>query len=797
MGSEMCIRDSKNGVLKKYDTSDGLTDNDVRSVEVDKHGGIWIGTVRGLSYISPDRENISAYYGGYGLVESVFNQTLYSVDADRIYLGNDLGMTSFSPDSVPSPGFGKDVMVSAFYLNGERLVPEAMTGRHHVIEGCQVRPDALYLPYKSNALTLRMSTMDFRDASNISYMWRLNSKDDWTRNPPGENLIYLPHLDPGSYDFEVCAVENNIMSNPTHIRIFISYPWYMSFWTKTAYALIFISLMVMCWIVFRKKRDEKIYDEKIKFFMDISHDLRSPITLILNPLESLLKQPFEPEIKGKLQTMHRNLYRMLSLVNQLLDIRKLEKGKMRLYCKMTDINTFVGEMVDMFRQQAEFKKQTITFRGLPQSRLVWLDRNNFDKILVNLISNAIKYTQEGGEIDVSIDLVDDARLGQCVSVVVSDNGVGLDAKMQARIFERFYRVENDHSHSTGGFGIGLDLCRRLVTLHHGFISGRNREDGVRGSVFTVTIPLDESLYGDAELKRGEDIPAEVGARSIIGMGNSPAGELPTRPAPLSAGKYILFVDDDEEMRSYVSEQLGKVYKVRTASNGAEALKMVGDRKPDIIISDVVMPEVDGLTLLKRLKSNGDTNHIPVLLLSSKSTVADRMIGWDKGADGYLGKPFSIEELEAMAGMLIENRMRMKGKYSGAQTTEGKIAAPEVKGNDEVLMDRVLKEINAHLDDPQFNVENLSECVGVSRVHLHRKLKEIIGMSPSDYIRTIRLKRACELLKRHDIEVTQVAFEIGICSQSHFSTHFKRYTGYSPSEYRARYVGGGEPEQEPD
>ena len=187
----------------------------------------------------------------------------------------------------------------------------------------------------------------------------------------------------------------------------------------------------------------------------------------------------------------------------------------------------------------------------------------------------------------------------------------------------------------------------------------------------------------------------------------------------------------------------------------------------------------------------------MLLLSSKSTVADRMIGWDKGADGYLGKPFSIEELEAMAGMLIENRMRMKGKYSGAQTTEGKIAAPEVKGNDEVLMDRVLKEINAHLDDPQFNVENLSECVGVSRVHLHRKLKEIIGMSPSDYIRTIRLKRACELLKRHDIEVTQVAFEIGICSQSHFSTHFKRYTGYSPSEYRARYVGGGEPEQEPD
>ena len=233
--------------------------------------------------------------------------------------------------------------------------------------------------------------------------------------------------------------------------------------------------------------------------------------------------------------------------------------------------------------------------------------------------------------------------------------------------------------------------------------------------------------------------------------------------------------------------------MKEASDGVEALKIVADWKPDIVVSDVVMPEMDGLTLLKRLKANTETSHIPVVLLSSKTAVADRMAGWDKGADGYLGKPFNTEELEALVDTLIENRLRMKGKYSGAQDTEGKIDAPEMKGNDEVLLDRIMKEINAHIDDPDLNVERLSSEVGVSRAHLHRKMKDLIGMTPSDYIRNIRLKRACELLKRPDIEVTQVAYRIGFTSQPHFSSHFKRYTGFTPSEYREKCLAGATPD----
>lgn len=776
--------DLKKGVTKRFTASDGLTDNDVRSIVVDKNDGVWIGSLHGISYLAKDTRKFLAYYGGYGLVENVFNHALYSKANDRIYLGNDLGMTSFRPETVPSPGFTKNIKVSAFYLNGDRIVPETKVGKRRVIEGSQVNPDAIHLPYKSNALTLRMSTMDFRNASNISYMWRLNSGSDWMRTPPGESLIYLPHLDPGVYDFEVCAVENNILSDFTRIKICISFPWYMSFWAKLVYAVIFVAMIVMGWFVFKKKRDEKINDEKIKFFIDISHDLRSPITLILSPLETLLKQQTDPETKSMLGTMHRNVIRMLSLVNQLLDIRKLDKGKMHLHCKLTDVDSFVGEMVEMFRSQAESKKQTIRFEGWNRDTKIWLDRNNFDKILVNLISNAIKYTPAGGCIDVKVSAVDDQRLGECMAVSVTDNGIGLDSKTEAKLFERFYRGDNDYSQATRGFGIGLDLCRRLVDLHHGAISGHNRDDSVKGSVFTVLIPVDERFYKPGELVDGSQAE-DSESRKLIKPDPSPAGDGSARTKSLPTGKYILFVDDDEEMRSYVSSQLGKMFKVKLASNGAEALKMVGDKKPDIIISDVVMPEMDGLTLLKRLKSNVDTNDIPVILLSSKVSVADRLSGWDKGADAYLGKPFNIDELELLAAMLIENRLRMKGKYSGAQDTDGKIAAPEMKGNDQALMDRILKEIDEHIEDPEFNVEKLADEVGVSRTHLHRKLKDLIGMTPSDYIRNIRLKRACELLRRGDIEVTQIAYKIGFTSQSHFSTHFKRYTGFSPSEYRSK------------
>lgn len=783
--------DPEKGVLEKFTTVNGLSDNDIRSISRDHKGGKWIGTMRGLSYLPANKDTLLSYYGGNGLVETSFNLVRFSPEQKRVFLGSDLGITSFMPDSLPAPGFDSDIHISAMYINGKRISPKGGGDKWEVMEATADKPLTIYLPYKENSITLRLSTMDYRDASNIRYKWRLGKKDVWIQGEPGENTIILPHLDPGEYNLEICALENNVGSQPRIIRIVISSPWYMTFWAKLAYAVIFMALVTLGFVVYKKKKDEEVNEDKIKFFMDVSHDIRSPMTLIMSPLESLMKKNLEPEVDSKLRVMHRNAQRVMNLVNQLLDIRKLDKGKMRLSCRKTDISLFVSELVDLFQPQAEEKKQILTYSHEGDSIEAWLDRDNFDKIMVNIISNAIKYTPEGGSIEVGLSKVKDADLGECFRVSVTDSGIGLDPKMIHRLFEPFYRIREDHAPATVGTGIGLDLCSRLVSLHHGRIEGDNRADGIKGSVFTVTIPIDTSRYGDDELNETASEENESGMHLML-SGASGNGEMHTKRKSFVSGGKVLIVDDDMELRSYIAGSLGADYKVKDAVDGNEALKIVADWKPDIVISDVMMPGMDGLTLLRRLKTSAETNHLPVILLSSKVALADRMAAWDKGADGYLGKPFNIEELKALVDTLLDNRLRMKGKFSGAQETEGKIETIEVKGNDEVLFERIMKVINAHLDNPDLNVEMLANEVGVSRAHLHRKMKDLIGMTPSDYMRNIRLKRACELLKRPDIEVTQVAYSTGFTSQPHFSSHFKRYTGFSPSEYRAKCLSGSDP-----
>lgn len=786
----LIIIDSAGKDLKKYTTADGLVSNDIRGLAIDRKGGLWISTLHGLSFLNPADSTFVSFHGGYGLVENSFRNIGATETGRTIYTSSNLGVTSFSPETVLAPGFGSDIKISGIYLNGHRLSPTVKLSDRPLVEGEAMRPTALYLPYKANALTLRLTTMDFRDGSNVQYRWQLEGySKDWITSAPGESLIYLPHLDPGKYKLTIQAIENQILSEPLTVDINISVPWYLSWWAKLIYWLLFITLVTLLFIVWKRKRQAREDEARIKFFMDVSHDIRSPITLIMSPLESLMKEPFSNEVKMKLQTMHRNSQRILSLVNQLLELRKLEKGKPRLACRLTDMNDFVSELVMMFTPQASEKGLTLTFQSGEELPAIWVDRSNFDKILVNLISNAIKYTPKGGNIVVRNSLIDNPEIGKAVEVSVIDSGIGLDSKTEHRLFERFYQGSNETGSIKSGFGIGLDLCRRLVEFHHGVISGRNRTDGVKGSVFAVALPVGTASYTTEELIVEDKEPEEESVRDVVLTSTLPQPENEERPIKSGGQKTILVIDDDVELRDYICGYLGKHYKVKSAPDGGEALRIIADKQPDLIISDVMMPVVDGLTLLQRLKKNADMHHIPVIILSSKQEIADRMAGWDRGADGYLGKPFHIEELEALVENLIDNRLRMKGKFSGVQDTDGKIAAPEMKGNDEALLDRVMKVINQNIEDPKLNVEKLAQDVGLSRAHLHRRMKEMVGMTPSDFIRTIRMRRACELLRKGDVAVTQVAYKVGFTSQPHFSTIFKNFTGFTPSEYRDQVERG--------
>lgn len=780
--SGLFVIDPNKKTCRRLTPNDGLSDIYVSTIAFDNENNAWVGTHGGLNRITPDF-SVTPFYGRNDMSDNDFFSSAISPDGNILLFSGEKGITMLSPAQLKKPMFETDIFISAIYLNGKKANLSTLTS-----SGDKVIPDGKYdtdrirLSYRDNSVVLRMSTKDFRDTDNLMFQWRIPGViNEWTSTSPGSSVITLPHFNSGNYKLEIRAVENGLYSNIKTVAISVTPPWYLSTVAKIFYSLILCSIIFLAWKVIRHRHKERDNEERIKFFINISHEIRSPLTLILSPLERIMKKQHDPETAKNLNVMHRNATRILSLINQLLDIRKIEKGKMQIRRSPTEFISFTNELVEIFKPQAEEKGLNLKFEVEDPSidtLNVWIDRYNFDKVLVNLISNAIKYTPSGGEISVTIGKGSNATMGDYAEVKVADTGIGLDEKNLSYLFDRFYQGKFNRSDVPLGFGIGLDLCRLLVELHDGTITAANRTDR-QGSCFTVRLPI-----RDTEDTEADETESSGNERNITSL-STPLLKPESKRKSRNSSSKILIVDDDAEIRTFLTDILTGFGKVTVATNGEEAMISVMESMPDLIITDVVMPRMDGLTLLKTIKSNVDTNHIPVILLSSKNDVTDRMAGWDKGADGYLGKPFIMEELMAMVDNLIENRLRLKGKLSGTQQPDGKIDTPDIKGNDKILIDKIVSIINKHLDDPNLNVEKLCQEVGLSRAHLNRKMKELFGLTPSEFIRNVRLRKACELLKQPDVDISQIAYSIGFSSQPHFSTAFKRFTGISPTDYRRK------------
>ena len=776
------------GVTAKYTVKDGLPDNDVRTLERDEKGGIWIGTMKGMAYIPAGEKKIRSCGGRYGMAHASNLFSDKGASPSRILMGNFENIVMFAPDSFTQSTFDGEICITGLYVNGRRLTGESREGSRLMLEGPVSHPEAIHLSHKDNSLVLRLSTMDFRDSSDLRYEWQLDGEGDiWHSSSPGESLIYLPPLKSGHHVLRLRGWENDISSDITELNLDVKAPWYLSNMAYSVYAVLIFMIFGLIYKVLKNKREEEFYEARIRYFMDISHELRSPVTLMLSPVETLLKQSHSPETTTQLLTMRRNGQRVLHLVDQLLDLRKIEKGKMRLVYSDVDIRAFVEELVEMFKPMAVEKKQKLTFVCSEKEMWGKVDRSNLDKILVNLISNAIKYTPEGGSVSVELKKTSDSFSGPHYTVTVTDTGIGLDNKVLSHLFERFYRNREFHHGNASGFGIGLDLCMRLVELHKGDITAKNREDGVKGSVFTVTLPLNPANPA-ADTDSVEILPKRRNLPDLVsGPGSS------VKPSKSGHRFRIMVVDDDEELREYIKACLSPAYKVVPVPDAETALKELSEKLPDLIVTDIKMDGIDGISFLRRIKANMSTQHIPVILFSSAGGSDERVRGWKSGADGYLAKPFAVDELEGMISGLLSTRSKLKGKFSGSQENVDKITAPKVKGVDEELMDKINRYINDNLSEAAMNVDALSEYVGLSRSQLHRRMKDIIGVAPSDYIRNVKLRKACEMLSHGDVDIAQVAYSLGFNAQSHFSTLFKRYTGMTPTEYRAMGKDGTEAE----
>ena len=434
---------------------------------------------------------------------------------------------------------------------------------------------------------------------------------------------------------------------------------------------------------------------------------------------------------------------------------------MTLRCQETDIVQYVGNLLKSYEYTA--KERSISFRYNPtlDKLYVWFDRKAIDKVVDNLLSNAFKYTYDNGEIEVRVSEDD----GKNALLQVIDNGMGIKGDPR-KLFDRFYQGTTSRSMHIEGTGIGLNLCKMMVEMHHGTIDAANRDDN-QGSVFSVRLPL-----GCNHLKKEELVLSETVEK--------------VAKAKPQTNYRIMIVDDDEEIGSYISQELGYYYRITPVTSGRDALRLLlgaePDKQFDLVVSDVMMPEMDGFTLLRLIKTNMNINHIPVVMLTSKAAVANRLEGLEKGADAFLAKPFDMDELHMVINNLISKNLRLKGKFSGTQQQKDKVEEKQVKGNDELLMERVMKVINDHLDDSDFNVEILTKEVGISRAQLHRKMKEMTGLPISEFIRNIRLEQAVRLLEEQKINITQVAYITGFSSLAHFSTVFRKQFGVSPTDY---------------
>lgn len=742
----------KTKVISLFPHSEQLRDKVICGIVTDRKGDIWLSTSMGIWEYNKSTGKFISHISGNGLTtkEYIIGAVMHRKD-DMIGFGTNDGVTVFYPELVKKNGIKMgQVYLTNFILGGKSI-------------DCQ--SDYFEIPYSENSFSMEFSLLNYKNTDNIGFQYRINGAKDWTSTNEGNNVLAFNKLRPGKYVIEVRAYNNGIHSKYTKtITVIVNEPWYASTFACIIYILLASWIVYMIGAYYTRRKKTQLEEDKMKFLINATHDIRSPLTLILGPLEKLKKRLTDNENLLDLDTIDRNAKRLLLLVNQILDERKIDKNQMHLHCSKTELVGFINGILTLYNYNANERNITINFEHNDKELFVWIDKINFDKVISNLLSNAFKYTFDGGEVTVLLSKDD-----KNAEIKVIDNGIGFNDEKTDRLFERFYQGSNSKDLHIEGSGIGLNLCKAIVTMHGGKINASNRDDGKNGACFTVNIPL-----GKEHLKPEQIEEPQYKEKDKSEDVNKQANK----------NYHIMIVDDDREIGQYINTELGKWYKFEVFPNGREALKALLTKNYDLVISDVMMPEMDGITLLKNIKSNSNISYIPVLLLTSKAEVSDRMEGLKKGADAFLAKPFSMQELHILIDNLIDNVRRLRGKFSGAQDQKDKIVKVEVIGNDDALMNRIMKAINENLSDPEFNVEKLTEDVGISRAQLHRKMKEITGISAGEFIRNLRLEQAGRLIREGKINVTQVAYTVGFNNQSHFSTLFKRHYGMSPTEYAA-------------
>ena len=799
--------DFRKGIKPKlYTTANGLTDNSVASITEDYQGNIWLGTIKGLNKLALKSGTITKFYTESGLQSNEFSDASVCTTQDKkvILMGGSGGINWFQADRVKQHPWQAKVVISGFVVNNKTVTPGMKSGSYTITDNWATFSRDFQLSHEDNTFSLQLSTFTYNNVEQIRYAYSING-DAWRTVPAGQNELAFSHMAPGSYKYRIKAICNGYETPVKEFTITIHPAWYASIWAKLFYLLLLIAA-IMLYLRHRKHQMEDLLilqqhihaeemgEAKIKFFMNISHEIRTPLTLIITPLLSLIKEDKEPHRQGIYEIIRKNSERILHLINQMMDLRKIDKGQMVMRMCKTDMVSFINEEYDLFKQQAIAKSIDFEYQHDCEELPVWIDRNNFDKVIINTLSNAFKFTPTAGHILLSL-----THTGHHAYISIKDSGIGIPKDKLETIFQRFYQTPADPNERNVGTGIGLDLTRSLVELHYGTISARNNEGEKgskfeHGSEFIIRIPLGkdhlkpEEIIEEEEMKKEQNKElAEAEQEEQLAENNDQPAETlnnsDTTPASAKGAKAeIVIVEDEEDIQEYLKAQLSSDFKIRTYPNGKVALNEILKNKPDLVISDIMMPEMDGTTLCAKLKSNINTNDVPIILLTAKSREEDQLEGLQTGADAYILKPFNMDILHRNIINLLTVRRTLRNKFTGNESQNHQVEQIEMQTPDNSLMQRVMEVINENINDSDLSVDMIAQKVGISRVHLHRKMKELTNQTPHSFIRNIRLQQAAKLLKDGKQSITDVMYACGFSNSASFSTMFKNLYGCSPREY---------------
>lgn len=788
--------------FRLFSTAEGLATLFIKGIVEDNHGQFWISTSNGLKKLDPETKTVRTYNTNDGLQNNEFEANAAFITKDgEIYLGGINGCNRFYPHKIAENNYVPPVFVTQLWVHNNAVIG----GKSPLLPQDISYSQALHLPYNLATFSLGFAALNYTIAENNQFLYKLDKWDkDWIQAGKEQKATYT-NLPPGTYEFIVKAANNDGVWNTIgySITIYISPPFWATWWFRLLMGILLCSGAYYLFLIRKrvlhqwheKEKKEAIHQMQLDFFTNISHEFRTPLSLITGPIDSLMKQQTDEKTKHTYQVIQRNAHRLLLLINELIDFRKAKSGALKLQVMPGNMHLFVHELAEEFSELANQKKIDFTVLT-PATQLpeYWFDRQVLEKIIINLLSNAFKYTPENGQVTLevrntidglkpqfepSLVIVEQPKTTDFVFIRIADSGAGISKTFMPHLFERFYRVSDAHV----GSGIGLAFVKALTQLHKGNIYVYS-EYG-KGTEIIVGIPAAKACYQAAEMWMKTTAVHSETASSKLLMANAvlPAtSATPSAAVPnVSSKKYtVLIADDNADLLSFLTDSLSPFYNIVAAADGQEALQKTLQSPPDLIISDIMMPVMDGIAFCQQVKSTPATAAIPFILLTAKNAPETRQEGTVTGADYFFTKPVSTDLLLATLNNIFTQRALLQQAFRNDQLADVKAMAQT--SQDKAFLDELLAVIESHLSNTEMDIDFVCLKMGMSRTKLYSKMKSITGQPIGDFIRSIRLRKAAEMMMHGEQSLTEIMYSVGIQTQSYFSKAFKQEFGKTPTQF---------------